>query len=158
MVINAAAFNDVDHAEARSSEAYAVNSFGPRNLALAAAAIKISLVHVSTDYVFDGAATRPYHELDPTNPLSAYGASKLAGEEAIRSLNPRHFIVRTAWLFWESGNNFLRSMYASASKAEFRVASDQCGSPTYVPHLAAAIVRLIAARGQEDVTYFQMRW
>lgn len=144
MVINAAAFNDVDGAESRASEAYAVNALGPRNLALATAAMKISLVHVSTDYVFDGAAMRPYHEFDRTNPLSVYGASKLAGEEAVQSLNPRHFIVRTAWLFWENGKNFLRSMHEGASRPELRVASDQYGSPTYVPHLAGAIARLIA--------------
>jgi dTDP-4-dehydrorhamnose reductase len=143
IVISAAAYNDVDGAESHSKEAYSINAVGPRNLALATAAMKISIVHVSTDYVFDGAATRPYNELDRTNPLSVYGASKLAGEEAVRSENPRHFVVRTAWLFWENGKNFLRAMKASSSKPELRVTNDQYGSPTYVPHLAEAIARLV---------------
>jgi dTDP-4-dehydrorhamnose reductase len=143
MVINAAAFNDVDGAESRAAECYAINALGPRNLALATAAAKIALVHVSSDYVFDGAKAEPYHEFDRTNPLSAYGASKLAGEEAVRWGNPRHYVVRTAWLFWEQGKNFLRTIHAAAAKPELRVTSDQCSSPTYVPHLAAAIARLI---------------
>ena len=144
VVINASAFNDVDGAESRVIEAYAVNSAGPRNLAVATASRGIPLVHVSTDYVFDGAAHRPYHELDLANPLSLYGASKLAGEDAVRSFNPRHYIVRTAWLFWEYGRNFLLSMYGNASQPRLCVANDQYGSPTYVPHLAACIGRLIA--------------
>jgi len=144
LVINASAFNAVDGAESRSAEAYAVNALGPRNLAVASAASGIPLVHVSTDYVFDGAVERPYHEFDRTNPLSVYGASKLAGEDAVRSLNRRHYIVRTAWLFWESGKNFLLSMYARGASSALRVASDQYGSPTYVPHLADGIARLIA--------------
>lgn len=143
MVINAAAFNDVDGAESRAVECCAINALGPRNLTLATAAAKIALVHVSSDYVFDGAKAEPYHEFDRTNPLSAYGASKLAGEEAVRWGNPRHYVVRTAWLFWEQGKNFLRTMHAAAAKPELRVTSDQCSSPTYVPHLAAAIARLI---------------
>jgi dTDP-4-dehydrorhamnose reductase len=143
LVINASAFNDVDGAESRSGEAYAVNALGPRNLAVVSAASGIPLVHVSTDYVFDGAVERPYHEFDRTNPLSVYGASKLAGEDAVRTLNPRHYIVRTAWLYWENGKNFLLSMYARASSSALRVVSDQHGSPTYAPHLADAIARLI---------------
>jgi dTDP-4-dehydrorhamnose reductase len=144
IVINAAAFNDVDGAESRASEAYAINALGPRNLALATATAKIPIVHLSTDYVFDGAATRPYSEFDRTNPLSEYGVGKLAGEHAVRSENPRHFVVRTAWLFWQDGKNFLRAMHAAASKPELRATSDQFSSPTYVPHLANAIARLIA--------------
>ena len=101
-------------------------------------------MHVSTDYVFDGAAERPYHEFDRPNPLSVYGASKLSGEDAVRALNQRHYVVRTAWLFWEGGNNFLLSMYARAGSPELRVANNQYGSPTYVPHLAEGIARLIA--------------
>jgi dTDP-4-dehydrorhamnose reductase len=143
MVINAAAFNDVDGAESRRNEAYAVNACGPRNLAFAAAELGIPIVHVSTDFVFDGALKRPYHENDRTNPLSLYGASKLAGERAVQTYNPRHYVVRTAWLYWESGKGFLTSMCANASRPELRVADDQIGSPTYVPHLADAIARLI---------------
>jgi dTDP-4-dehydrorhamnose reductase len=143
LLINASAFNDVDGAESRVREAYAINAVGPRILAVATAAHGIPVLHVSTDYVFDGTSQRPYHEFDATNPLSTYGASKLAGEEAVRSLNPKHYVVRTAWLFWESGRNFLTSMYGLAPRPELRVASDQFGSPTYVPHLAVGISQLI---------------
>jgi dTDP-4-dehydrorhamnose reductase len=142
LVINAAAFNDVDGAESHSAEAYAVNALGPRNLAVATAAREIPLLHVSTDYVFSGSSRRPYHEFDRTNPCSVYGASKLAGEDAVRSLNPRHYIVRTAWLFWEDGRSFLLSMYRLATRNQLKVASDQYGSPTYVPHLAEGITKL----------------
>jgi dTDP-4-dehydrorhamnose reductase len=143
LLINAAAFNDVDGAESRGAEAYAINAQGPGILAAAAAACGIPLLHVSTDYVFDGALQRPYHEYDRTNPLSAYGASKLAGETAVRAANPRHYIVRTAWLFWEEGKNFLLSMYHLAARPQLKVVSDQASSPTYVPHLARAIGQLI---------------
>jgi len=145
LVINASAFNDVDGAESRKAEAFAVNALGPGNLAVASAAAGIALLHVSTDYVFDGGAERPYHEFDRPNPLSVYGASKLAGEEAVRALNRRHYIARTGWLFWESGKGFLLSMYARAASSAMplRVANDQYGSPTYAPHLAEGIARLI---------------
>lgn len=143
LVINAAAFNNVEGAESRRSEAYAVNACGPRNLAYAAAELGIPIVHVSTDFVFDGALKRPYDENDRTNPLSLYGASKLAGERAVQMYNSRHYIVRTAWLYWELGKGFLSSMCANASRPELRATDDQIGSPTYVPHLADAITRLI---------------
>jgi len=143
LVINASAFNDVDGAESHQTLAFLVNAVGPRNLALATASRDIPLLHVSTDYVFDGKAQSPYHEFCTTNPLSAYGRSKLAGEEVIRDLNSRHYIVRTAWLFWEQGRNFLLSMYRLAHQPEILVAADVVGSPTYVPHLASAISRLI---------------
>jgi dTDP-4-dehydrorhamnose reductase len=143
LLINAAAFNDVDGAESQTAEARAVNATGPGVLATAAAARAIPLLHVSTDYVFDGTVRRPYHEYDQTNPLSAYAASKLAGEEAVRSANPRHYVVRTAWLYWERGKNFLLSMYRLAGLPQLKVVIDQIGSPTYVPHLASAINQLI---------------
>ncbi|HZP44674.1 MAG TPA: dTDP-4-dehydrorhamnose reductase [Candidatus Binataceae bacterium] len=143
LVINAAAFNLVDDAERRVHEAYAINALGPRNLAIVTAAAKIPLLHVSTDYVFDGTLGRPYHEFDLTRPLSVYGASKLAGEEAVRVLSRRHYVVRTAWLYWEGGRNFLNTMRVRAANERLRVADDQFGSPTYAPHLAEAITRLI---------------
>jgi len=142
LVINAAAFNDVDGAETRPEEAYAGNALGPRNLAVATAAQGIPLLHVSTDYVFDGTGKRPYTEFDATNPRSAYGRSKLAGEEAVRALNHRHYVVRTAWLFSTVGRNFAKTMCALADRSEVRVVSDQYGSPTYVPHLADGLARL----------------
>lgn len=143
LIINAAAFTDVDGAESQITSAYAANALGPQDLAAETADLGIPLVHISTDYVFDGSASRPYDEYDLPNPLSVYGASKLAGETAVRKLNPRHYIVRTAWLYWESGKGFLLTMCSNAWRPELRVANDQIGSPTYVPHLADAIARLI---------------
>lgn len=143
IVINAAAYNNVDAAETDQASAYKVNSVAPRNLAIASRDRDIPLLHVSTDYVFDGLSNRPYHEYDQTNPLSIYGKGKLAGEQAVATLNHRHYIVRTAWLFHTEGENFPKAMLAQAQRDEVRVVSDQCGSPTYAPHLAAAIARLI---------------
>jgi len=105
--------------------------------------VGIPLVHVSTDYVFDGITDRPYHELDTPRPLSAYGRSKRAGELSVISLNPRHFIVRTAWLFDAVGKNFLNTMRSLANRREVRVVCDQVSSPTYAPHLARGIAQLI---------------
>jgi dTDP-4-dehydrorhamnose reductase len=143
LVINAAAFNDVDGAETRPEEAYVGNARAPRNLAVVTAAHGIALLHVSSDYVFDGTAKRPYNEFDATNPGSTYGRSKLAGEEAVRALNHRHYIVRTAWLFSTVGRNFAKTMCGLAERPEVRVVSDQYGSPTYVPHLADGLAELI---------------
>jgi dTDP-4-dehydrorhamnose reductase len=146
IVVNAAAFTNVDGAETTPEAAYRANALGPRNLAVATAERAIPLLHVSTDYVFDGRAERPYHEFDRPHPLSVYGASKLAGEEAVQSLNPRHYIVRTAWLYHTVGNNFPKTMWKLAHKPEgpaVRVVSDQYGSPTYAPHLAQALVQLM---------------
>ncbi|MEW6271063.1 MAG: dTDP-4-dehydrorhamnose reductase [Thermodesulfobacteriota bacterium] len=143
LVINAAAYNRVDDAEADVEGAFRGNAVGPRNLALATAEAGIPLVHVSTDYVFDGRATRPYHEFDAPNPQSVYGRSKLAGEIAVRELNARHYVARTAWVYDEQGKNFPRTMLALAERPEVRVVDDQTGSPTYAPHLAAAIARLV---------------
>lgn len=142
LLINAAAYNEVDGAETHPEEAFAGNALGPRNLAVATAAHGMALLHVSSDYVFDGTAKRPYTEFDATNPRSAYGRSKLAGEEAVRSLNHRHYIVRTAWLFSTVGRNFAKTMCGLAKGPEVRVVSDQYGSPTYVPHLAAGLAQL----------------
>lgn len=142
-VFNAAAYTNVDEAETNVNLAYAVNALGPRNLAVSAARLKIPLMHLSTDYVFDGHSTAPYHEFDRPNPLSVYGASKLAGEEAIRSLHRKHFIVRTAWLYHTTGRNFPSTMVALARQPVVRVVNDQFGSPTYAPHLASALAQLI---------------
>jgi dTDP-4-dehydrorhamnose reductase len=145
IIVNTAAYNQVDRAEEEQDIAYRVNALGPRNLALVTAAYQIPLLHVSTDYVFDGTSTRPYHEFDYPNPKSVYGASKLAGEEAVRALNPRHYIVRTAWLYHWWGQNFPKTMCALAQQSsEVRVVHDQVGSPTYAPHLAAAIAQLVS--------------
>jgi dTDP-4-dehydrorhamnose reductase len=144
LVINAAAYNNVDGAENDPIAAYRGNALGPRNLAVATAAVDIPLLHVSTDYVFDGARTRPYHEFDRPQPLSVYAASKLAGEEAVRFLNPKHYLVRTAWLYHVVGKNFARTICGLAyQQSEVRVVHDQVGSPTYAPQLAEAIAVLV---------------
>jgi dTDP-4-dehydrorhamnose reductase len=144
VVINAAAYNNVDGAESDPLAAYRGNALGPRNLAVATVAAGIPLLHVSSDYVFDGMSTRPYHEFDRPQPISVYAASKLAGEEVVRTLNPRHYLVRTAWLYSAVGKNFAKTICALAQQqSQVRVVNDQVGSPTYVPHLAAAIATLI---------------
>ena len=143
LVINAAAYTNVDGAEADPSAAYRANALGVRNLALSTAASGWALLSVSTDYVFDGSSTRPYHEFDRVNPRSVYGASKLAGEEAVRSLNQRHYLVRTAWLYDATGQNFPKTILALAGRGPVRVVNDRFGSPMYAPHLADAIARLV---------------
>jgi dTDP-4-dehydrorhamnose reductase len=144
MVLNAAAFTRVDQAETHQEAAYRGNALGPRNLALATHERDIPLVHFSTDYVFDGQQSRPYHEFDRPNPLSVYGQSKLAGEEEVQKVNPRHFIIRTAWLYHIVGKNFPQTILRLADQGQVRVVSDQFGSPTFAPHLAQAVSQLIA--------------
>lgn len=143
IVINAAAYTNVDGAESDQTGAYKLNAVAPRNLAIATADLGVALLHVSTDYVFDGLGARPYHEFDLTNPLSIYGRSKLAGEQTVTASNPRHYIVRTSWLYHTEGENFPKAMLAQSRRDEVRVVYDQYGSPTYAPHLAAAIAGLI---------------
>ena len=144
LVVNAAAYNNVDDAESDHDSAFRLNAVGPRNLALAAAEINARILHVSTDYVFDGTSGHPYHEYDEPRPQSVYGRSKLAGERAVAVLNRRHYIVRTAWLYHPEGRNFANTIIGLAAKGEVRVVNDQFGSPTYAPHLAAAIGQLIS--------------
>jgi dTDP-4-dehydrorhamnose reductase len=144
VVINCAAWTDVDGAEEHEAEATRVSGEGAGNVAAAAAAVDASVVYVSSDYVFDGSKGAPYVETDQTAPLSAYGRSKLAGEEATRAANKRHFVVRSAWLFGTGGPNFVETMLRlAADHGEVLVVRDQVGSPTYTWHLAYGIVRLI---------------
>ena len=143
VVVNAAAYNEVDRAESEPEAAFRGNQLGPRNLALATAETGAALVHVSSDYVFDGSADAPYDEDAATNPLSVYGKSKLAGEKAVREANPRHYLVRSAWVFAAQGRNFCNTIRRLAEAGPVRVVTDQRGSPTYAPHLARAIAALI---------------
>jgi dTDP-4-dehydrorhamnose reductase len=144
VVINCAAWTDVDGAEETEEAAFAVNGTGAGNIAAGAAAIGASIVHVSTDYVFDGSKGEPYVESDQPAPLSAYGRTKLAGEEATAAANKRHFIVRSAGLFGIGGANFVETMMRlAADHGEVLVVRDQVTSPTYTWHLAYGIVRLI---------------
>jgi dTDP-4-dehydrorhamnose reductase len=144
VVINCAAWTDVDGAEQAEEAATRVNGAGAGSVAAAAASVGASVVYVGSDYVFDGGKGEPYVETDQTAPLSAYGRSKLAGEEATRAANKRHFIVRSAWLFGTGGPNFVETMLRlAADHGEVLVVRDQVGSPTYTWHLAYGIVRLI---------------
>jgi dTDP-4-dehydrorhamnose reductase len=145
-VINAGAFTAVDQAETCAGEAFSANALGPAILSEATAAAGIPLVQVSTDYVFNGRNERPYMEGDATDPLGVYGASKLAGELAVRATNPRHVILRTAWVVSPHRSNFLKTMLRlSEDRSELRVVDDQRGSPTSAADIAEAL-RIIALR------------
>lgn len=143
-VINCAAWTDVDGAEESEEAALAVNGEGARNVAAAAAEHEAAILYVSTDYVFDGAKGSPYVETDQPAPQSAYGRTKLAGEEATAAANKRHFVVRSAGLFGIGGPNFVETMLRlAADHGEVLVVRDQVTSPTYTWHLAYGLVRLV---------------
>lgn len=144
-VVNCAAFTDVDGAEGDPDGALRVNADGARNVALAAERVGASVLYPSTDYVFDGSKDGPYVESDEPAPISSYGTSKLSGEVDTAAVNPRHFIVRSSWLFGTSGRNFVETMLGLAEGGgPVMVVRDQVGSPTYTGHLAEGLVRLIS--------------
>ena len=146
MVINAAAYTAVDDAEADPDAAYAVNAAGPTHLAQAAARLGLGLIQVSTDYVFPGDGTRPYEVDDPTGPRSVYGASKLAGEQAVQEAYPEAHVVRTAWVWGATGSNFVKTMAKlESARPTLSVVDDQRGTPTYSADLAAGLLELAAA-------------
>ena len=152
-VVNCAAWTDVDGAEAQEAGATAVNGEGAGHVAAAAAAAGALVIHVSSDFVFDGRAREAYPEDAPPAPLSAYGRSKLAGERAVAQAAPRAAIVRTAWLFGPHGRNFVDTMRRlGAERDEVAVVDDQVGCPTYTGHLAPALVT-IAERGLTGVVH-----
>ena len=148
VVVNCAAWTDVDGAEAHEEAATRINGAGAGNVAAAAVAVGAFVVQVSTDYVFDGTGTSPYSEDDEPAPLSAYGRSKLAGERAVAGRAPdSHAIARTSWLFGAHGPNFVATMLRlGAERDEVTVVDDQIGSPTYTGHLAEALVKLAETR------------
>lgn len=151
VVVNAAAYTAVDAAEADAEAAFQINADAPAAIAAACAGIGARLVHYSTDYVFDGSAPRPYREDDATAPLGVYGASKLAGEDAIRASGARHAILRTAWVYAAHGNNFLRTMLRLAGERdELRVVADQVGAPTPAAWIADATADIL--RGDADAS------
>jgi dTDP-4-dehydrorhamnose reductase len=144
IIVNAAAHTAVDQAEDEPDAAFALNAAGPEALAQAARETGARLVHVSTDYVFDGSGERPWREEDPTGPRSVYGRTKLAGEEAIRAVLPDHAILRTAWVYSPFGRNFVRTMLTVArTRAKLRVVGDQIGNPTSALDLAEGILTMI---------------
>ncbi len=153
-VVNCAAWTDVDGAEAHEAAATRINGDGAGVVAQAAAAAGIRLVHVSTDYVFDGGKASPWVESDPVAPLGAYGRSKLAGERAVTASGSEHAIVRTAWLFGAGGRNFVDTMLAlGAERDEVAVVTDQVGSPTWTGHLAPALVELAERHGDTGILH-----
>lgn len=144
VVVNAAAYTAVDKAETDADAAFRINSEAPAAIAAACAETHALLIHYSTDYVFDGSASRPYREDDATSPLGVYGASKLAGEQAIRASGVRHVILRTAWVYASHGRNFLLTMLRLAGeREELRVVADQSGTPTSAAWIADATAELL---------------
>ncbi|MCB2169260.1 MAG: dTDP-4-dehydrorhamnose reductase [Deltaproteobacteria bacterium] len=153
MIVNAAAFTAVDKAEDEPGIAFRVNRDGAANLAKAAAEAGIPLVHLSTDYVFDGTNPRPYLETDPVAPIGVYGHSKWEGEEAIRQRLHHHLIIRVSWVFGVHGNNFVKTMLRLARERDvLRVVADQRGGPTYAGHIAAFILDLYRQIVNQETT------
>lgn len=142
--INCAAYTAVDRAEEYGDVAFRVNVIGAENLAKACATHSATLIHISTDFVFDGTKKEPYVEDDPAIPISVYGSTKLKGEQVIQSLLEEHFIIRTSWLYSEFGNNFVKTMVRLGKEKDgLKVVNDQIGSPTYALDLAKLIVHII---------------
>lgn len=158
VIVNCAAYTNVEKAEEDETTADLLNHLAAGNLAAAAGATGATLIHVSTDYVFDGTAHVPYTEEQPASPLGAYGRTKLAGEQAVIASGCRYLIFRTAWLYSEYGNNFLKTMLRLTGEREtLSVVFDQVGTPTYAGDLALAIFSIIEAgryAGNEGVYHF----
>ncbi|MFB2721699.1 dTDP-4-dehydrorhamnose reductase [Shewanella xiamenensis] len=143
VVINAAAYTAVDRAEQDELNAKRVNHLGPLYLAVATNKIKATMIHVSTDYVFSGDAKVPYIESDTVDPRSVYGETKLAGEQAVINANPQHFVLRTSWVFGETGANFVKTMLrVGRERSDIRVVCDQLGSPTYAGDIADTLIAM----------------
>ena len=143
IIINAAAYTAVDKAESESELAFAINQNGAAYLAEAAQQVGAAMLHISTDYVFDGQAIQPYAETDTTAPQGVYGQSKLAGEQAVLSICPRSIILRTAWVFGEHGHNFVKTMLRLGhERNSLGIVDDQYGAPTYAGDIAAALLHI----------------
>jgi dTDP-4-dehydrorhamnose reductase len=143
MVVHCAAMTDVDGCEREPDRAFKINAVGTWNLACACASIGCAIVYVCTDYVFDGEKGEPYTEFDSVNPISAYGASKLGGEAAVREVCPKHYVVRTSWVFAPHGKNFpLSILKAAQTNRQLRIVADQVGCPTYAKDLAQFLISL----------------
>lgn len=151
--INAAAYTAVDKAESEPEKAYSINVLGAQNLAKICKMNNTVLLHVSTDFVFDGTKTTPYTELDEPNPTGVYGQTKLDGEDAIRELWEKHFIIRTSWVYSQFGNNFMKTMLRLASeREELSVVNDQIGTPTNAVDLAEVLIKIIESCHAELVS------
>ena len=153
-IINAAAYTAVDKAEAEPELAAQINTVGPGNLARAAEEIGAVLIHISTDYVFDGRKTSPYVETDATNPQGVYGRTKLAGEQEVQRTCSKHIIIRTAWVFSEYSNNFVKTMLRlGKQRKELNVVSDQVGCPTYAGGIASACMGVLTSYQNSAVDF-----
>ncbi|MEU6563636.1 dTDP-4-dehydrorhamnose reductase [Nocardia nova] len=154
VVLNCAAYTAVDAAESDRAAALAVNATGPAILAARCRETGARLVHISTDYVFDGTADRPYEPADPTGPASVYGSTKLAGEHAVLQADPRATIVRTAWVYTGDRGDFVATMRRlEAERDTISVVDDQIGSPTYAPDLAAGLLELVARQAYPGIVH-----
>lgn len=148
--INTAAYTAVDKAESESEKAHWVNVVGPKNLAIACQKNKATLLHISTDFVFEGSATTPYMETETTNPIGIYGQTKLEGETEVASHCDKHYIIRTSWVYSQFGNNFMKTMLRlSQDRKELNVVADQIGTPTNAVDLANAILKIISFDSQQ---------
>lgn len=155
IIINTAAYTSVDNAEDNVELSYSINRDGPRNLAEAAKKENAVIIHLSTDYVFDGTKALPYNETDKSNPIGVYGQSKHEGELAVAKACTKHFIIRTAWVFGEHGTNFVKTMLRiGQEKKELKIVADQFGGPTFSGDLASVIVQIsLAVINDKNVKY-----
>lgn len=150
-IINCGAYTNVEKSEIEIEQAFAINKKGPENLANISEKYDIPLIHISTDYVFDGVHNSPYHEDNDTNPLNVYGKSKLEGERAIMGSNARAIIIRTSWLYSVSDDNFVgKVINMLKNKSELNIVTDQIGTPTFSDDLASAIMQIIAKHDFKD--------
>lgn len=144
LVINAAAWTDVDGCAKNPEKAIAINGYGAQNLAIATQEINASIMHISSNEVFDGKMNRPYYEYDAMNPVNSYGYSKMVGEKSVAQTNPRHYIVRTSWLFAHGGHNFIHAILGAVKAGKnLKVVVDEVANPTYNNDLVDAIAQLI---------------
>jgi dTDP-4-dehydrorhamnose reductase len=151
LVVNPAAYTAVDKAESEPDQAFATNRDGARAVAAAAADRGVPVIHLSTDYVFDGTKSEPYSETDSVGPQGVYGRSKLEGELAVADANPRHIVLRTSWVYAPFGGNFVRTMLRlMAERDRLRVVDDQLGCPTYAPDIAGAIIAIAQKWADSD--------
>ena len=154
IIINAAAYTNVDRAEAEPELAFSINAHAPEILAKKSSELNIPIIHFSTDYIFDGLKEGSYSENDKASPLSIYGKSKWLGEEAVRQFNPKHLILRTSWVFSKNGRNFLRTiMRLSQEKDKLNVVNDQIGAPTSVSVISAAVLKMIISINENKNLY-----